>query len=158
MSNQAYIFGIFILNGFIIGILFDMFRSFRKILKTPDFITYIHDILFWALTGGILTYSIFKFNNGKLRSYIFLGVILGILVYMLIFSKIFLKINTNILNLIKNMIIFTIIKPVIYIYNFVKKLVFKSVRFIFINLKKTIQKCKKLQLYAKKSKYKKDLQ
>lgn len=158
MSNQAYIFGIFILNGFIIGILFDMFRSFRKILKTPDFITYIHDILFWALTGRILTYSIFKFNNGKLRSYIFLGVILGILVYMLIFSKIFLKINTNILNLIKNMIIFTIIKPVIYIYNFVKKLVFKPVRFIFINLKKTIQKCKKLQLYAKKSKYEKDLQ
>ena len=41
LSNQAYIFGIFILNGFIIGILFDMFRSFRKILKTPDFITYI---------------------------------------------------------------------------------------------------------------------
>ena len=79
MSNQAYIFGIFILNGFIIGILFDMFRSFRKILKTPDFITYIEDVIFWILTGIILLFTIFTFNKNPvtLRSIIYDGQLLS---------------------------------------------------------------------------------
>lgn len=47
--NQAYLFLIFILNGLLIGILFDFFRILRKSFKTPDFITYIQDICFWIL-------------------------------------------------------------------------------------------------------------
>ena len=46
MQNQAFTFIIFILNGFIIGILFDIFRILRKSFKTPDSITYIEDIIF----------------------------------------------------------------------------------------------------------------
>ena len=46
MQNQAYAFLIFILNGLIVGILFDVFRILRKAFKTSDFITYIQDIIF----------------------------------------------------------------------------------------------------------------
>ena len=52
--NQAYIFLIFVINGFLIGILFDIFRILRKSFKTKDIITYIEDILFWILTGLLL--------------------------------------------------------------------------------------------------------
>lgn len=91
MQNQAYAFIVFILNGFLIGLLFDIFRIFRKSFKTPDFITCLEDFIFWIITGLLLLYSIFKFNNGELRIYIFLGVILGAAIYMLIFSKFFYK-------------------------------------------------------------------
>ncbi len=66
MQNQAYAFIVFILNGFLIGLLFDIFRIFRKSFKTPDFITYLEDFIFWIITGLLLLYSIFKFNNGEL--------------------------------------------------------------------------------------------
>ena len=65
MQNQAYAFIVFILNGFLIGLLFDIFRIFRKSFKTPDFITCLEDFIFWIITGLLLLYSIFKFNNGE---------------------------------------------------------------------------------------------
>ena len=77
--NQAYLFLIFVLDGFIIGLLFDFFRILRKTFKTSDIITYIQDILFWILTGLIVLYSIFVFNNGEMRIYIFLGILIGII-------------------------------------------------------------------------------
>ena len=115
--NEIYIFLLFILTGMSIGILFDIFRILRKSFKTIDFITYIQDFLFWLLAGAILLYSIFSFNNGELRGYIFIGVILGIILYMLILSKYFVKISVAIINILKK-IIYT---PIKFIINFVKK-------------------------------------
>ena len=54
INTQVYLFLIFIINGFIIGLLFDFFRILRKAIKTSDFITYIEDALFWILTGFII--------------------------------------------------------------------------------------------------------
>lgn len=115
--NEIYIFLLFILTGMSIGILFDIFRILRKSFKTIDFITYIQDFLFWLLAGAILLYSIFSFNNGELRGYIFIGVILGIILYMLILSKYFVKISIAIINILKK-IIYT---PIKFIINFIKK-------------------------------------
>ena len=58
VENQAYLFLVFTLTGFIIGALFDVFRILRKSFKTSDFITYLEDILFWALTGFLIIYNI----------------------------------------------------------------------------------------------------
>ena len=90
--SELYTFLLFILTGISIGILFDIFRILRRSFKTIDFITYIQDFLFWILAGVILLYSIFSFNNGELRAYIFIGVIMGVILYMLILSKYFIKI------------------------------------------------------------------
>ena len=84
MQTQAYAFLIFVLNGILIGILFDIFRIFRKSFKTLDIVTYIEDCMFWIISGLLLLYSIFKFNNGEIRLYILIGVILGVSLYMLI--------------------------------------------------------------------------
>ena len=97
ISNQLYVFLIYFFSGVIIGLFFDVFRILRKSFKTPDFVTYIEDIIFWILTGLFLIYIIFKFNNGEIRSYIFIGLGIGIVLYMLIFSKYFLKLNVIII-------------------------------------------------------------
>ena len=115
--GQLYTFLIFILTGFIIGILFDVFRILRRSFKTLDFITYIQDIAFWILAGAILLYSIFKFNNGELRGYIFVGIILGVILYLLILSKYFLKVSVKIIEYIKNIIGY----PIKKVANFINK-------------------------------------
>lgn len=96
-QNQAYLFLVFSLTGVIIGILFDFFRILRISIKTPNIITYIQDILFWILTGIIVLYSIWYFNNGELRIFVLLGLILGVLIYITTLSSIIVKIFTKVL-------------------------------------------------------------
>ena len=155
MENQAYIFLIFILNGFLIGILFDIFRILRKSFKTKDFITYIEDIFFWILSGAILLFSIFKFNNGDLRGFIFIGIIMGLLLYMLLFSKIFIKVNLYIIDLLKKIFYFLIIIPIKFIYKILRKFIFKPISFITINIKKTVSnfRIKIKSVYNRKKKH-----
>ena len=101
--NQGYLFLIFTIDGFIIGLLFDFFRILRKSFKTPNIVTYIEDILFWLLTGYLLLYSIFTFNNGEIRFFIFLGIGIGIILYMLTLSKYLIQINVFIIKTFKNL-------------------------------------------------------
>src|SRR5574344_2588239 len=82
---------IFIAGGGIIGILFDIFRIRRIIIKLPDFVTYIEDVLFWIITGIILIFLIFYLNNDDIRLYHFLLFLLGMSVYFIFISKYILK-------------------------------------------------------------------
>ena len=139
ITNQAYLFLIFIANGIIIGLLFDIFRILRRSFKTSDFITYIEDILFWILTGLTILYSIFVFNNGEIRLFMFFGIAIGITMYMLLLSSIIIKTNVAIINFFKRIIlaILNIIKlPFKYILKLIKKLFLKPIAFIFINVRK----------------------
>ena len=104
VANQAYVFFIFTINGILIGLLFDFFRILRKAIKTSNFITYVEDIIFWILTGFIILYSIFVFNNGELRLFVFLGILIGVLVYMFFISEYFIRYNIKMINIAKNIL------------------------------------------------------
>lgn len=126
ITNQAYLFLIFIVNGLIIGLLFDIFRILRLSFKTKDFVTYIEDIVFWILTGFIVLYSVFVFNNGEIRFFIFLGIALGVLLYMTIFSSSIIKSSVFVIDIFKKVFgkIFGFFSvPFLFISKFIKKLV-----------------------------------
>lgn len=144
--SQGYLFLIFILVGIIIGLLFDFFRILRRTFKTSDFITYIQDILFWLLSGIILIYSIFIFNNGELRAYIFLSIFIGIITYMLTISKYFINLNVIILTAIKKVFNF-IIKTVTYPIKLILKFFIKPFNILKNNINKIFSKIKQ---YSKK--------
>ncbi len=143
VTNQAYLFLIFVINGIIIGLVFDFFRILRISFKTKDFVTYIEDIIFWIITGIILLYSIFIFNNGQIRLFMFIGVGIGIISYILLVSKYVIKINVFIVNLIKKIILI----PLNFIYKIIKKIFFRPISFVIINIGKfstnIIKKAKK---------------
>ena len=103
--EQLTIFIYFIITGMVLGIIFDIFRILRKSFKTSDIVTNIEDIIFGITTGIILLVSIFLFNNGELRLFIFIGIILGTFIYMLLISRYFIKLNVAIINLVKKIII-----------------------------------------------------
>ncbi|MBR3002128.1 MAG: spore cortex biosynthesis protein YabQ [Clostridia bacterium] len=141
ITNQAFLFSIFVINGLLIGLLFDIFRILRISFKTKDFVTYIEDIIFWILTGAIILYSIFVFNNGEIRFYIFLGILIGIIFYMTLFSTYIIKFSVEIINFIKKImgkILKIIFTPFIYLGKLIKKILFKPIAFITINIKKKI--------------------
>jgi len=139
ITNQAYLFFIFLINGIIIGLLFDFFRILRRSFKTNNIITYIEDILFWILTGIILLYSIFIFNNGEIRLYLFLGVMLGIIIYMLTISTFIININVKFIKFLKtviNKVVHIILIPFNFVYNLMKKIFIKPILFLIINFRK----------------------
>ena len=97
IDNQMKIFAVFILDGLLIGLLFDFFRIIRKTIKTPNIITYIQDIIFWILTGIVIIYTIFVYNNGQIRLYMFLAIVIGVLIYFITISKKILNVVLNII-------------------------------------------------------------
>ena len=140
-QNQAYLFLVFSLTGVAIGILFDFFRILRRSIKTSNIITYMEDILFWILTGLLILYNIWYFNDGEIRIYMFIGIIMGLLVYMSTLSDILIKIFTKILQ--------TIIKllelPFKAIISFFIK-IFTIIRIFFVKItKKFINKKGKIE-------------
>lgn len=164
MQNQVYTFFIFILNGLLIGLLFDTFRILRKSFKFSNIITNLQDIIFWILSGLILIYSIFEFTDGELRLYIFLGILLGFIAYLLIFSKIYIKVCVDIILVIKKILYYTLILPIEFILKTFKKLIFnpiKNIIMIFFRkmsnpINKSIKKVKKCIVSNKNSQEKKD--
>lgn len=153
LINQTSLFLIFTIDGVLIGIIFDIFRILRKTIKTSDFVTYIEDFLFWIITSIILFYSIFTYNNGELRFFMFLAVILGFVLYLCTISSYLIKINVKIINVIKRIFfkLFEIIyKPLIKTFKILKKIIFKPILFVIINIRKNMKNIKN-RLKDKKS-------
>ena len=139
VTNQAFLFLIFVINGLLIGFIFDVFRILRISFKTKDFVTYIQDIIFWLITGAIVLYSIFIFNNGEIRLYMFLGIGIGVTLYILLFSKYIIQFNVQFIKILKKIIhksLNIILVPFTFIKKLLKKLFFKPISFITINIEK----------------------
>ena len=156
--NQANLFLIFVINGVLIGVLFDIFRILRKSFKTSDLITTLEDILFWIITGIIILYSIFVFNNGEIRFFMFIGIFLGGGLYMLLLSKYIIKASVTIITIIKKIISFIlkiIIYPIKSSCKIIKNILKKPILFCIINMKKTIRQIGTKILKNKKKKEKK---
>ena len=124
ITNQAYLFLIFVINGLLIGLLFDFFRILRLSFKTRDFVTYIEDIIFWIITGIIVLYSIFIFNNGEIRFFMFLGIALGAFLYMTLFSGYIISVSVHIIKFFKK------------IFGFILKVFVIPISFVTINIRK----------------------
>ena len=128
---QLYNFFVFIILGLIISFIFDIFRILRKKFKTNNFITYIEDILFWLISGFLIITAIFKFNDGELRAYLFIGILLGIVIYIMLFTK------------LVNSILLKILTPVKILLDFFTSLFKKICVFITNSLKNCKNKSKK---------------
>ncbi len=143
--NQLQLFIIFLVNGILIGVLFDIFRIIRKTFSHKDFVIYVQDTLFWIFTGIILIYSTFIFNDGQFRIFMLVGTIIGFLIYLYTLSKSFIKINIKIISVLKKItkkIIDLILIPIKFIVLTIRKIFLKPCTFLVINMKKTLKNIK----------------
>lgn len=155
---QFITFSIFTIIGLALGIIFDIFRISRKSFKTIDLITHIEDLLFLLITLIILLFSIFKFNNGELRLFLFIGIFTGIIIYFILISKYFIKINVKIILFLKEIFIKItkiIIFPITILIKTIKKVILRPISFVFINFRlffvKKIKGIKNIVKNAKKA-------
>ena len=134
-QEQIKIFLIFIFVGIIISLIFDIFRILRKVYKFSNVLIYLQDILFWLLTGIIILHSIFEYNSGSIRIYLFFSMFIGIIIYTCTISQYILNIGVYMLKLINKIIILLIVP-----FNKIHLLIKKLCNNISIMVKKSVKK------------------
>ena len=99
LSEQTEIFFLSLGFGFLLGIIYDIFRTLRLIISKSAMFTVFMDILYFVLCAVL----IFSFNlvvdSGKIRVYVLLGDMLGWLIYYFSFGEISVKISNKIISL-----------------------------------------------------------
>lgn len=104
--SQGQVFIIFFIIGLIIGVIFDIFRAFRKVFKTSDFMIYIEDIVFMAIVGILIVNNLILVNNGEIRFFIILAILFGTTFYFISISRLCLKIFQIFMKIIKKILFF----------------------------------------------------
>jgi spore cortex biosynthesis protein YabQ len=100
--------------GVVIGLLFDLYYSIRKIIKPSRVIVHIGDLLIWVVITILVFIILLLTNWADVRFYVFIGIALGLLIYYLVFSNHVKKIYDTLLKLILrllNMLQFILLFP-----------------------------------------------
>jgi spore cortex biosynthesis protein YabQ len=120
ISEQAYVFLCTIAGGMAIALVYDIFRIFRKAVKTGGLVTYAEDLLFWLIVAFIMFLTIYYSNDGELRVYLFIGAFLGIVLYTLLFSRIIMGSSLFIIKMSAK-----VISALIFFISYPVRLIFK---------------------------------
>lgn len=115
VTTQGDVFLISMIYGAALSLIYDMIRSFRRVVSHSNFVIAVEDFLYWIFWACAIISMIYTYNNGDLRSYVILGLILGACLYYLLFSRLILFLLTFILKKISRFLHFILsilIKPV----------------------------------------------
>ena len=104
VNSQTFLFLTCIEIGIIMGMFYDLIRIFRKIIPHPNWLIQLEDTLYWV-SGALISFAILYMHNyGKIRFFVFPGMILGGVLYLCTFSIIFMKFATWLIELMKEII------------------------------------------------------
>ncbi|NLK08580.1 MAG: spore cortex biosynthesis protein YabQ [Firmicutes bacterium] len=88
LASQVYGFSATIAAGLSLGLLFDLYRLWRRATRPQKFVTAVQDILFWVVATPVTYFYLVMGNWAELRFHVFLGLALGLLLYFGVFSLI----------------------------------------------------------------------
>ena len=101
LLGQAITFSLVAAMGFALGIFYDIFRVFRKMLRHNAVFIAIEDVIFWLLATGLLFVLLLWINFGQIRAFVFIAAALGILIYFSTLSKLLMLAAARLINLVK---------------------------------------------------------
>lgn len=109
-ANQAYIFLATVYAGMLLGLIYDVYRAFRMIIKPGKYFVAILDFSFWILATFLSFFIFFRVNGGEIRFYAFIGLALGWGLYVLIIDGITVKLLVKVYEIISGIITWPIKK------------------------------------------------
>ncbi len=164
LSEQTEIFFLSLGFGFLLGIVYDIFRTLRLIISRSAIFTVFMDILYFVLCAVL----IFSFNlvvdSGKIRIYVLLGDVLGWLIYYFSLGEISVKVSNKIISSFRKLFR-SVSKPFLRLKNrfgkkisgltsFSKKIIRKFNKKLNFDLQKYASMVYNLNGYTKNNSYK----
>ncbi len=111
LAAQTQIFFYSLGFGFLLGILYDVFRTLRLIISSSKTFAFVADIIYFSL-GSFLTFCfVMVVDSGKIRMYVFFGEILGWLIWYFSFGAIALRVTNAVIRLFRRLF-YAVLKPI----------------------------------------------
>lgn len=104
MSEQLYLFFIAFVLGFATGFVYDIIKTFRRIIKHNSFFVHLEDLLYWLIVTFALFYVLLVKNSGEVRGFCIIALLIGIGVYSIALSNTIVKLLTRIINCFLKMV------------------------------------------------------
>lgn len=143
LSMQFYSFFLTVCIGFVIGVIFDLYRVVLGLLHPRKVATNLGDFFFWVFIT-IVVFVLLMFGNwGEVRLYVFLGLFLGLIAYLKLLSKYIILSIVWCINIIGKCIFWVkkgvnmIVKCVSYPCRFIYRLLLIPVKFLKLGQQKT---------------------
>ena len=136
--NQLSVFLGFFVIGVIIAIIFDFFRTYRKIKRSPTSFVILQDIIFFLLATIVIFIGIITILDTSIRLYVFIAIICGCVFHFTFFSKYTMKGYELLFKTSKKILDFILLPIKLILYIIVKNC---------INIKKISKKCCKMFFY-----------
>lgn len=97
--------------GFLLGILYDIFRTLRMIISRSKGFVLFMDLLYFAVCTFLTFCFVLAVDSGRIRIYVAAGEILGWLVYYFSFGAIAMQVSNSVVLFFRK-IFSTVFKPV----------------------------------------------
>lgn len=94
-AQQLSTFGWMVITGAGVGLIFDLYRVSRGLIRPRWLLTALGDLLFWLLVA-VLTYGVLlQVNSGEVRVFVFLGLFIGLFLYYRFVSTLVIRLVLN---------------------------------------------------------------
>jgi spore cortex biosynthesis protein YabQ len=107
-DNQAYIFLATVYSGMLLGLVYDIYRAFRMIIRPKRWFIAILDLCFWIFGALLSFFMLFRVNGGEVRLYAFFGLALGWGLYILIVGSLVVKLLVRVYEIISAIVLWPI--------------------------------------------------
>jgi len=99
MWGQAWLFLSTVLLGAAVGVLYDIFRVLRRVVRHSVAVVQIEDIIFWVTATVFVFYFMLVQNYGEIRPFSLIGITCGAIIYFLTLSKVILFFLSKVIQL-----------------------------------------------------------
>lgn len=152
VMNEAYIFFGTVIGGVLMGVVYDILKSFKNPNGTDLVIIGIFDIITCTVMSALCFLIIYYLNDGRIRWYEMIGIIIGFVLYMMTIEKYVAKFINQTKNALKALIK-CILTPIIALLKLFK-MPYRKVKNMFKKVKKSIKSVQfKQNLKIKQIKY-----
>ena len=134
MSRFFYSLGF----GFLLGILYDVFRIVRLAVSNAKPFVAVMDFLYFVVCGILSFFFVLVTDEGNLRIYTVLGEALGWMIYYFSFGVIAMKVTSIAVNGIRRLVRI-VFSPFVFVFNKTRRIQVKIKNFIKKILKKRIK-------------------
>ena len=133
--EELQFFGLAVLRGIFILILYDLIRIFRRIVPHGVLAVALEDVLYWAGTALLIFQLLYRENDGAVRGYALFAVAAGMLFYHQTVSNWMVEHTAGILNWCLGILL----RPFRFVWGKVVQVLKVAVRFYKKKLKKRLK-------------------
>ncbi len=151
LTYQAFSFFVMVFCGALCGVIFDLFRSFRRNKKSACGVVALQDIVFWIMELFLVYMVAFRLNYAHIRAYEGIALLLGSWLYFMTASKWVLNALCSVLSYVQKVFGFILV-PFKKFIGFSGKCASGIKRAALSKSKQAVTKLKSMQKHLQKSK------